>query len=377
MDSGIKRGSDARMVDIDAAILDDWQQVLTGYRVMPHHVGWWASFDPAGNVTNCYSLLGLAATHFTDIFFCHNSDDIQVSLLESVEAMEYRHMRLFLHFVVIPLVKSCPAHLREVWLVKLSDGACKSEGFGIKEEVLEEKLLRDLSRETCILLAVFASPALNPNLPSGEQLLQTRLEPVKPDKFAKIGSDAMMSLVIRQYNIAKASISICIQALKWPDSEAVHKALIFCGATVTVAAISGNVELQNIVATDLFTAIIEALTMDSNASAQAELINLFRVIYLLLAQQHAAPRQILQLSPSITEEVLLAFENALTTTSSAKEHRQYIKSLLMQAGGSNLKALMAAKTWSSITNVANRPRSVQVAAVESEETGHIGLAAFM
>ncbi|KAI5071083.1 hypothetical protein GOP47_0013334 [Adiantum capillus-veneris] len=351
-----------------------------------------------------YSLLGLAATHFRDIFFGHDSDVVQISLLENIEAMEYRHMRLFLHFVVIPLVKSCPEHLREVWLgkilpsslifcesalslswtnllkngaVKLSDGACKSEGLGIKEEVLEEKLLRDLSRETCILLAVFASPSLNPNLPSGEQLLQTRLEPSKPDCFATIGSDSMMSLVIRHHSIAKASLSLCIQALKWSDSEAVHKALIFCGTTVIVAAISGNVDLQNFVATDLFTAIIEALTMDSNSSAQAELINLFRMIYLLMAQQHAAPRQILQSSPAITGEVLLAFENALTTTSSAKEHRQYIKSLLMQAGVGNLKALTAAKTRSSITNVANRPRPTQVAAIESEETGNIGLAAFM
>ncbi|MCO5609508.1 hypothetical protein L7F22_063736 [Adiantum nelumboides] len=48
MDSGIKRGIAACMVEIDAAILDNWQQVLTGYRDMPLHVGWWASFDPAG-----------------------------------------------------------------------------------------------------------------------------------------------------------------------------------------------------------------------------------------------------------------------------------------------------------------------------------------
>lgn len=147
---------------------------------------------------------------------------------------------------------------------------------------------------------------------------------------------------------------------------------------MTVAIISGNIELQNYVATDLFTAIIEALTMDSNASAQAELINLFRIIYLLMAQHHAAPRQILQSSPSITGDVLLAFENALSTTSSAKEHRQYIKSLLLQAAGGNLKALMAAKASNPISNVANRPRPTHHgAAIENEEAGKIGLAAFM
>ncbi|MCO5551214.1 hypothetical protein L7F22_004713 [Adiantum nelumboides] len=40
MDLGIKRGIAARMVELDAAILDDWQQVLTGHRDMPLHLGW-------------------------------------------------------------------------------------------------------------------------------------------------------------------------------------------------------------------------------------------------------------------------------------------------------------------------------------------------
>lgn len=350
-----------------------------------------------------YSIICLAATHFPDIFFSHDCDAVQVSLLENIEAMEFRHVRLLLHFVVIPLVKSCPSHLRDSWLgkilpspltfcdsvlslswmslikdgaVKLSEGFCKSEGLGLKAEVLEEKLLRDLSRETCQLLAALASPALNPSLPSGEQLLQSRMELSKLDSSTLLGSDCMMRLVVQHHSIAKASLSICIQALKWPDSDAVHKVLVFCGATVTVATISGNAQLQNYVARDLFTAIIEALTIDSNASAQAELINIFRIIYLLMAQQHTAPRQILQSSPSVTGEVLSAFENALSTTSSAKEQKQYVKSLLLQAGGGNLKALMASKSSNSITNVANRPRGTpQVAAIESEEAASVGLAA--
>ncbi|MCO5603459.1 hypothetical protein L7F22_057609 [Adiantum nelumboides] len=48
MDLGIRRGISARMVELDAAIPDDWQQVLRGCRDMPLHDGWWASFDRAG-----------------------------------------------------------------------------------------------------------------------------------------------------------------------------------------------------------------------------------------------------------------------------------------------------------------------------------------
>ncbi|MCO5574915.1 hypothetical protein L7F22_028710 [Adiantum nelumboides] len=47
MDSGIRRGISAGMVELDAGIPEDWQQVLTGRRDMPLHVGWWAYFDPA------------------------------------------------------------------------------------------------------------------------------------------------------------------------------------------------------------------------------------------------------------------------------------------------------------------------------------------
>ncbi|MCO5579129.1 hypothetical protein L7F22_032981 [Adiantum nelumboides] len=51
MDSGIRRGIATCMVEIDVAIPDDWQQVLKGGRDMPLHVGWWPSFDQAGQTT--------------------------------------------------------------------------------------------------------------------------------------------------------------------------------------------------------------------------------------------------------------------------------------------------------------------------------------
>ena len=169
--------------------------------------------------------------HFTDIFFGHDCDVVSMSLFENLEAMEFRHVRLLLHFIVIPLVKSCPCHLRELWLgkvlprpllfcdsalssswmtvikngeLKLSESASISEGLGIKAEVLQEKLLRDLSRETCALLAALASPALNPSLPSVEHLLQSRTEPSKLDVSNLFGADCMM-----RYIFLKLIIGCC------------------------------------------------------------------------------------------------------------------------------------------------------------------------
>lgn len=116
--------------------------------------------------------------------------------MENVHSMEFRHLRQLVHAVIIPLVKVCPPHLWDVWLEKLlmpliqhtqqclnsSWSSLLHEGranipdvLGIcsetdlKVEVMEEKLLRDLTREVCSLLAIMASSPLNPDLPSLEQ----------------------------------------------------------------------------------------------------------------------------------------------------------------------------------------------------------------
>ncbi|MCO5550975.1 hypothetical protein L7F22_006195 [Adiantum nelumboides] len=43
--SGIRRGIDVQMAEIDAAIPEDWHQVLTGRRDMPIHAGWFVKLE--------------------------------------------------------------------------------------------------------------------------------------------------------------------------------------------------------------------------------------------------------------------------------------------------------------------------------------------
>lgn len=113
--------------------------------------------------------------------------------------MEFRHIKQLVHSTLIPLVKCCPSDLWEVWLEKLlhplllhvsqalssswssllQDGKAKVPdlsgilvGSDLKVEVMEEKLLRDLTREICSLLSILASPGLNTAVPSLEQVGQ-------------------------------------------------------------------------------------------------------------------------------------------------------------------------------------------------------------
>lgn len=117
--------------------------------------------------------------------------------MENVQAMEFRHLRQLIHLVIIPLVKYCPPELWQMWIsnllqplfvhcqqaldfswssllregrAKVPDNFGNLSGSDLKVEVMEEKLLRDLTREVCSVLWVLASPGLNSGLPSLEQL---------------------------------------------------------------------------------------------------------------------------------------------------------------------------------------------------------------
>lgn len=175
-----------------------------------------------------YNILGLAAVRTGDRFF-DNSDGragaLATALLENIEHMELHHIRQVLHLVVIPIVKVCPVVLWDMWLGQLlppvlihchrvltpawrnllQEGSVKgpsiwgggsTTGLGnssspqqIKSEVMKDKLLRDLTRETCHLLSSAASPALN----RGSQIDQNQ-------------GDGGMDVMVQQFNIAGSLI---------------------------------------------------------------------------------------------------------------------------------------------------------------------------
>ena len=144
-----------------------------------------------------YSVLGLAATLGEAFFRCAEASSVTLALMENVQVMEFRHLRQLIHLVIIPFVKYCPADLWQVWLgnllqplfvhcqqalhyswssllhegrAKVPDSIGNLSGSELKAEVMEEKLLRDLTREVCSVLWALASPGLNSGLPSLEQL---------------------------------------------------------------------------------------------------------------------------------------------------------------------------------------------------------------
>ncbi|KAG0480428.1 hypothetical protein HPP92_011286 [Vanilla planifolia] len=353
-----------------------------------------------------YNVIGLSANIGDSFFRGLDYSLFAVAFMENVQAMDFRHMRQLIHLVLVPIVKSCPADLWVAWLQNLlqtlflcsqqalscswsnliHEGRAKvPETFSIlpemelKLEVMEEKLLRDLTREICYLLSVLASPNLNSGLPSLDQHGNAnRLEPSSLNQLDTFASNSMMGFLMAHKGLAQPVLRISIDVLSWTDGEAVAKIVSFFATLIILTAATDNSELTEFVAKDLFRAIIQGLSMESNAIISSDLIGLCREIFVHLSNRDPAPRQILLSLPCISKDDLVAFEDALTKTSSPKEQKQLMRSFLQLATGNKLRALVSQRMTNVITNVTARSRSSAPGpAQSSEEDNVVGLAAII
>lgn len=350
-----------------------------------------------------YNVLGLSMTIGDSFFQCLESSSTALALMENLQSMEFRHIRQLIHSVLIPLVKSCPSYLWDAWLENflhplflysqqaltcswsslLHDGRAKVpdtfghlSGLELEVEVMEEKLLRDFTREICSLLSVLASPALNSGLPSLEQLGHGNRMDASSQDLAAFDSSSIISFLLSRNGSALPAMRISIDVLAWTDGDAVTRSTSFCVALIVLAVSTNSVQLREFVANDLFRAIIQSLALESNALTSPDLVSLCREIYVYLADLHPAPRQVLLSLPSITRDDLIAFEDALTKTSSPKEQKLLMKNLLQLSTGNKLKALAAQRSTTVITNVTARIRtSATVPGHNIEDDSVIGLAA--
>ncbi|OWM66976.1 hypothetical protein CDL15_Pgr000428 [Punica granatum] len=352
-----------------------------------------------------YNVLGLATTIGESFYKCLDAHYVAVGLMENIQSMEFRHMRQLIHSVIIPVVKFCPPDLWEIWLEKLlhplfvhsqqalsiswasllHEGRSKVPDYlsvsvgELKVEVMEEKLLRDLTREICSLLSVIASPALNTGLPSLEQSGHAnRVDSSSLKELESFSQSSMVSFLMKHKHVVLPVLQMCLEVFTWTDGEATSKVCSFCSTVFLLAISTNNVELREFVSKDLFSAIIRGLSLESNAIISADLVNLCREIFVYLCDRDPAPRQVLLSLPCIKPQDLAAFEEALTKTLSPKEQKQHMKSLLVLATGNKLKALAAQKSVNIITNVSMRPRSnVNAPEPRVEDGEHVGLAAIL
>lgn len=168
--------------------------------------------------------MGLSATLGDAFFKSMDSNSVAVALVENITSMDFRHIKQLVHLVLIHVVKSCSPDLWESWLYNLlhplfvhchqvlgyswsslmHEGKAKvpdvlgiDAGSDLKVEVMEEKLLRDLTREICSLLSAMASPGLNTGFPALEQSGQfNRVDPSSLKELPAFASNSMVGYVL-------------------------------------------------------------------------------------------------------------------------------------------------------------------------------------
>ncbi|CAI5962944.1 unnamed protein product [Closterium sp. NIES-65] len=337
---------------------------------------------------NSYGFLGMAAANAPAAFFSLPEPpvtnlqslgsvspqqqqfvlEVRAALADSVASMEARHLRLLQKLVLLPLVKSCPPSLYPLWLGTLlppivlhceqwltatwqrflQEGLCGGGGGGeaaggkalaavsgggesekerrgwLKDELFNEKILRDLTRETCGLLALF------PILPQSSSLQAASIQATASALMAGVtggggiagaaggagaGGDERMDmhsvataansllhfLLQHHPEAAAACIRVAMAAMDWPDSDASHKAVLFNSGLVHMPELLAEpaapaseppAQLREMVGRTMFAAAVQALTLESNAGIQAHIVALLRDIYLRLGPLTSAPREV-------------------------------------------------------------------------------------
>ncbi|GJN05274.1 hypothetical protein PR202_ga22889 [Eleusine coracana subsp. coracana] len=233
--------------------------------------------------TTWYNVLGLAATLGEPFFRSIECSSVTVALMENVQ----------------PLFVHCQQALNYSWSSLLHEGRAKVpdsignlSGSELKVEVMEEKLLRDLTREVCSVLWALASPALNSGLPSLEQLGPSNRMDSSLRDLESFASSSLTGFLLLHGGSALPALRISVEVFTWTDSEAVTKVIPFCGALIHLAVATNQAELRQFVAKDLFSSIIHGLSVESNSIMSAELVGLCREIYVYLSDKDPAPRQL-------------------------------------------------------------------------------------
>ncbi|XP_078440422.1 ARM repeat superfamily protein isoform X2 [Wolffia australiana] len=352
---------------------------------------------------SCYNVLGLSIMAGEGFFLCVESSAFSAAVMENIQTMEFRHIRQLIHLVLIPLVKSCPPNLWEEWLektlyplfmhcqqalsyswagllresrAKVPDQFGNQPGPDLNVEVMEEKLLRDLTREITLLFSLLALPARNKGIPSLEQLASIRrADPSSLKPLSSFSSTSLTAFVLGHKALAVPALQICREAFAWTDSGSVSKVVSFCGVVILLATATDDPELKGFVARDLLYAGIQALGVESNAFVCSDLLGLCREIFVYFSDKDPAPRQVLLSLPRARLEDLSALEEAVAKTTSAKEQKQHLRNFLVLASGNNLKAIVQQKTAAAITDVSARPRATSSAAAAGADDEPIGFAA--
>lgn len=308
----------------------------------------------------CFQIIALTAGRLEGFFELRDMPShLASSLVGNLHSMENRHLRMMIRTVFSVMCKKCPPQYNSEWLGPIlpplhlhmqqrlhalwqacearldgnASGNTSEEGPSVENEVLEERILRELTREYAGLLV---------------QNIEQGGKGANPAAGARSMSDQTLDwMMVEHPNAVEAVLATCCSMLCWPDSEAAGKAIVFCRMIVCYA--DTDPRFYEIVG-DILRAGLRALTVPSNSALQAELLSLLRDIIMKTSQERPLPLQILVTLPGVHEADVRNLLTSLHGTGSDKEQRVKLKQFLLSSGGELLKAIPKPKSapWGSL-----------------------------
>ena len=317
------------------------------------------------------------------------------SLLAHLPYMDLRHVRQAVHAAVRPIIGRCPPAHRPMWHAALVNPLCavmheklaaawmdkrvvnatkdmdnhEGDGEDVQvDDLISERILRDVTRDVCAVLALVAAPdgtfgrktkgSGMPGVIGGmsNTLLST--------SYAG-GKHIISWLANGEPNGVRAGVAIGSAALNWDDAEATGHAVSFVrGITAAAGSAEAPQALCETVGSDVFQACMVALTQSSNAAHQADILGLIRDIIVWLLPKTQSVAQILMSLPGMTQQAMDSCVRELGAMRSEKKAANLVKDFLVNAsgGGEELRALVearssAAKSGSAIQIPKTAPRN--------------------
>ncbi len=335
-----------------------------------------------------YSIFALFSIHAPAAFYPNEAlaNACEASLLAHLQYMDLRHVRQAVHAVVRQIMGRCPAAHRALWQAKLVNPLCASlhdrlsagwmdtkvvnatktmdkhdedEIDGVQvDDLISERILRDVTRDHCALLAIVAAPEGTYGRKSRGSGMSGVIGDMSNSQMSTVyagGKHISAWIAHGDANAVRAGIATGTAALTWDDAEATGHALSFVrGLTAAAGGPDAPQALRETVGSEVFQATLVALTQSSNAAYQADILGLIRDIIVWLLPKTQSVSQILLSLPGMTKDALDACVTELGVMRSEKKAANHVKDFLINAsgGGEQLRALVEARSHANKSGVA-------------------------
>ena len=299
------------------------------------------------------------------------------SVFASLDTIDHKQLRIILRHVTIPSVRYCPPESIHIWVlpslsllaphmkerlalawsslnvdvpshVEYGSGYLASVPQATEEDVINDRLVRELSQEYAELLKEVASRQIEHGSDNKVPLLQSFLMADTAGGIAAAGAS--------------------LEGMLRPD-EAAYKFAAFCRALVNLA--STDAALYNYVGSEVLYNTITSLSLEVMASHQAEILGMIRAI---IMQQIDDPQSqvhsVLSMLPGVSPAQIASFIASIKSTGSEKEQRNHVKQFLLSTGGKG--SFTALARWkppgaaSTVQGIKNKAYRVQKIPLQEE-----------